>query len=103
MSNFNEEVGSCSVRGVTKVVIACNHVDIYDTKHDLKDKAPTNAQGCQCLGYILMMPTLASHVARPAGGAPTHSTTTSSLTIKESMSTLNFKAFLTAIYPYLPG
>jgi endonuclease/exonuclease/phosphatase family metal-dependent hydrolase len=61
MGDFNEELGS-SVRGITKVVANCNLVDVYAAK--LEDAVPTYSRGTKRLDYILMTPTVASHVTR---------------------------------------
>jgi endonuclease/exonuclease/phosphatase family metal-dependent hydrolase len=63
MGNFNKELGS-SVRGITKVVANCNLVDVYTAKHDLEDEVPTYSRDTKQLDYILMTPTVASHITR---------------------------------------
>jgi hypothetical protein len=63
MGDFNNKLGS-SVRGIAKVVADCNLVDVYAAKHALEEEVPTYSRGTKQLDYILMTPTVPSHVAR---------------------------------------
>jgi hypothetical protein len=68
MGDFNEELGS-STRGFTKVITECNLVDVYAATYGLEEEVPTYARGQKHLDYILMTPSVASHVTR-SGAEP---------------------------------
>jgi hypothetical protein len=63
MGDFNKELGS-STRGFTKVITECNLVDVCAATHGLEEEVRTYARGWKRLNYILMTPSVDSHVTQ---------------------------------------
>jgi hypothetical protein len=63
MGDFNEELGS-STRGFTKLITERYLVDVYAATRGLEEEVLAYARGRKCLDYIVMTPSVASHVTR---------------------------------------